>query len=185
MTKRSSSQVRSSVKPAPEFSSTALEIQDSPPLTSSLRSHRSTSPGDDASHLQQAGVLRWTRLALSLLLVGVGAAIVGCEGHALHAYNTTALDGAFFLPLWPANTDLRPTIGTLVAGTVVVASSLLYFLVALIPMVCIFICDRRSCNLTLSATLPHTLPPSVVLGEHDAGSRSNHIRNSLQYHGHQ
>ena len=137
MSKRSSSQLRSSVKPVPAFSSTALEIRDSPPLTSSLHSRNSASSVQESAYLRQAGLLRWARLGLSILLVGVGATIVGCEGHALHTYNMTALNGAFFLPLWPANADLRPTIGTLAAGAIVVASSLLYFLVALIPSVCI------------------------------------------------
>jgi hypothetical protein len=70
-----------------------------------------------------------------VLLLSVGAVIVGCEGHALHTYNMTTLEGGFFLPLWPANTDLRPTTGTIAAGVVIILSSLLYFLVALIPSV--------------------------------------------------
>jgi hypothetical protein len=136
MSTRSSSQVRGSVKPTPEFSSTALEIQNSPPLSSSLHSRHSASSAEESAYLRQAGLLRWTRLGLSVLLVGVGVTIVGCEGHALHSYNMTALNGAFFLPLWPANTDLRPTTGTLAAGAVMIISSLLYLLVALIPSVC-------------------------------------------------
>lgn len=135
MSQRSSSPVRTEVKPAPEFSSTALEIQSSPPLTSSLHSRHSASSAQESAYLRQAGLLRWARLALSVLLLSVGMVIVGCEGHALHAYNMTALEGGFFLPLWPANTDLRPTTGTIAAGAIIIFSSLLYFLIALIPSV--------------------------------------------------
>lgn len=137
MSDRSSSHVRNDVKQTPEFSSTALEIQNSPPLTSSLHSRHSASSAQESAYLRQASYLRWARLASSVLLMGVGAAIVGCEGHALHSYNMTALEGSFFLPLWPANTDLRPTTGTIAAGAVIILSSLMYFLVALIPSVSI------------------------------------------------
>ena len=135
MSERSSSHVRNDVKQTPEFSSTALEIQNSPPLTSSLHSRHSASSAQESAYLRQASYLRWARLATSVLLIGVGAVIVGCEGHALHEYNMTALEGGFFLPLWPANTDLRSTTGTIAAGAVIILSSLLYFLVALIPSV--------------------------------------------------
>lgn len=121
------------MKPAPEFSSTALEIQNSPPLTSSLHSRHSASSAQESAYLRHASLLRWARLALSVLLISIGAIVVGCEGHALHQYNMTALEGGFFLPLWPANTDLRPTTGVIAAGAVVILSSLMYFLVALIP----------------------------------------------------
>jgi hypothetical protein len=139
MSQHSSSQFPTSAKPVPEFSSTALEIQNSPPLTSSLHSRHSASSAQESAYLQQASRLRWTRLGLSALLIGVSATIIGCEGHALHAYNMTALPGGFFLPLWPANTDLRPTSGTIAAGAVVMLTSLVYFLVALIPSVRLFL----------------------------------------------
>jgi len=87
----------------------------------------------------------------------------------------TALNGAFFLPLWPANTDLSPTTGTVAAGAVVIISSLLYFLVALIPsprsrILYLNILFLLTTVLGLAATIFATTYSTVVTNN-DAGSR--------------
>lgn len=80
-------------------------------------------------------ILDWSRIALSLVLIAAGSAIVGCEGHALHTYNSTHLSNAWFLPLWPQHFDLRPSIGILVGGAVVIVTSCVYLICAILPAV--------------------------------------------------
>ena len=75
------------------------------------------------------------RIALSVLLLGAGAAIVGCEAHTLHSYNSTHLSDEWFLPLWPQYFDLRPTIGIMIGGAVVAATSLACLVCEVMPCV--------------------------------------------------
>lgn len=120
-------------QPSPAFSMT--------PLTNGKTSSSPTVKEDfgknDNNGLRQLQMLHWTRVALSVLVVGAAAAIVGCEGHALHTHNTTRLPAEFFLPLWPQNLDLRPTVAILAGGTVIMALGLFYLLVAILPSVSI------------------------------------------------
>jgi hypothetical protein len=88
-------------------------------------------------------IVRWSRIALcvsritvSILLVAAGAAIVGCEGHALRNFNATNLGAQFFLPLWPQQLDLTPTITILAVGGIIMTFNLIFLISAAIPYVC-------------------------------------------------
>lgn len=81
-------------------------------------------------------ILDIARLSLTVLGIAAAAAVVGCHAHTLHVYNSTRLDDAFFLPpLWPGEFDLRPTVGLLVGGAVVVLAGLIYILLGIVPVV--------------------------------------------------
>lgn len=80
-------------------------------------------------------IVDWSRIALALLLITAGSAAVGCEGHALYTYNSTHLSNEWFLPLWPQHFDLRPSVGILTGASVVIFTSCVYLMCAILPAV--------------------------------------------------
>jgi hypothetical protein len=91
---------------------------------------KTESPG-----LRRLRMLHWVRIAISIFVVGAGAAIVACEAHALHTYNVTNLSNQWFLPLWPQHFDLTPSVAILAGGAVILSMNLLYLASAIIPSV--------------------------------------------------
>lgn len=76
------------------------------------------------------------RLALTVLIVGAGAAVVGCAAHALSVYDGTRLGDDWAIPaLWPATLDARGTVGMVVGGAVVVAVGLGCLVLGVVPVV--------------------------------------------------
>ena len=129
--------------PSPAFSMTPLRPpgNDMDGRTSTSPTQESLEKNERAGH-RPSRLLRWGsialtvgRIAISTLLVAAGAAIVGCEGHALHSYNSTNLSNQWFLPLWPQHFDLRPTVTILAAGAVILSFNLFYLISACIPYV--------------------------------------------------
>jgi len=130
-----STRSRSNARKTASYDQTALEITPSPPLTSSLHSRNSATSAQESAYLRRVCLLKWTRLVLSVLTIAFGTALVGCEGHILRAYNATHLGRGWFLPLWPVGIDLKPDVGVLASGAIVILSSLVYIVVAVIPSV--------------------------------------------------
>ena len=62
------------------------------------------------------------RIGATLLALLMGLTILGVSADALNVYNTTNVSADFFLPLWPQDFDLRPTVA-LVAGAVFVTAT--------------------------------------------------------------
>ena len=129
------------VQPPPAFS--RMPLCDEEDGRTSTTPTRKSSPKNESLEHKHPRIVRWSRIALcvsriaiSILLVAVGAAIVGCEGHALQYFHATNLGAQFFLPLWPQNLDLTPTITILVVGGVILTFNLIYLISAAIPYVC-------------------------------------------------
>jgi hypothetical protein len=122
--------------PTPAYDASALLIQPSPLMTSSLHSRNSATSAQESAYLRRAGYLWWTRLSLTLLAIATAITAVSCEGHVLHRYNSTRLGDGFHLPpLWPSNVDVRPTLGVLISACIIVATSVVYLVWSLIPTV--------------------------------------------------
>ena len=122
--------------PTPAYNASALLIQPSPLMTPSLHSRNTATSMQESAYLRRAKYLRWTRSLLSILVVSASAAAVGCTGNVLHRYNSTHLESKFHLPpLWPSAVDVRPTLAVLILGCLIVAISIVYLAVSLIPAV--------------------------------------------------
>ena len=65
------------------------------------------------------------RVSLTALALLMGITIVGVSGDTLAVYNTTHISGDFFLPLWPEEFDLRPTVALVVGGIVVLLTNII------------------------------------------------------------
>jgi hypothetical protein len=124
------------VPPTPAYDASALLIQPSPLMTSSLHSRNSATTAQESAYLKQAKYLRLTRAALSALIIAAGIATVACEGHVLHRYNSTRPGSQYHLPpLWPVNVDIRPTLAILISAVLIVLMSLVYLVLSFIPTV--------------------------------------------------
>ncbi|KIY02473.1 uncharacterized protein Z520_02612 [Fonsecaea multimorphosa CBS 102226] len=120
--------------PTPAYDASALLIQPSPLLTSSLHSRNSATSAQESAYLRRAKWLRWTRAVLAILSTATATAAVGCEGHVLHRYNSTHMGSKWHLPpLWPTDVDVRPTLAILISATLILLLSLSYLIVSLIP----------------------------------------------------
>ena len=137
--------------------------QSLPPTREEFEEFKGDGPSDSQRKIR---VIDWSRIVLSLVLIAAGSAIVGCEGHALYTYNLMHLSDQWFLPLWPQHFDLRPSIGILIGGAVVILTSSLSLICALLPAVsdltapmhCLMQFSRLISGIVLSAfLLPH--PP--------------------------
>lgn len=127
------------VPPTPAYDASALLIQPSPLMTSSLHTRNSATSAQESAYLRQAKYLRWARAVLAGLVIAIGVAAVGCEGHVLHRYNSTHPARELNLPpLWPSNVDVRPTIAILASTCLIVSFSLVYLVWSLIPTVSSF-----------------------------------------------
>ncbi|MCJ1269814.1 hypothetical protein MMC22_009707 [Lobaria immixta] len=73
------------------------------------------------------------RVATSLITLALSIAIIACADNSLRAYTSTNFGGEWFLPLWPAKVDLRPTHAVLACGVVILVSSVAYLAAALFP----------------------------------------------------
>ncbi|KAM0472647.1 hypothetical protein ACHAPX_008608 [Trichoderma viride] len=60
-----------------------------------------------------------SRIALTVLALAAGITILGVSANGLLVYHETSLPADFYLSLWPAQFDLRPT-AALIAGGVIV-----------------------------------------------------------------
>ena len=88
-----------------------------------------------SKHQKWTKLLSSIRIATSLITLALSIAIIACADNSLRAYTSTNLGGEFFLPLWPAKVDLRPTRAVLACGTVILVSSVVYLAAALSPSV--------------------------------------------------
>ena len=105
--------------------------------SSTTGSYHASYASDEAesSFLRRDRYLRVVRLGLAALIFSLGVSIIGCEGVPLHHYRQTSVYEQAWLPLWPLNLDVRPTIAILACGCVVAALNLVYIVVALLPSV--------------------------------------------------
>jgi hypothetical protein len=157
--------------PGYNTASMEMQLQPSPafstmPLCYGEDGRTSTTPTresfqkNDSLERKHPRIVRWSRIALcvsriavSILLVAAGAAIVGCEGHALQNFNATNLGAQFFLPLWPQDLDLTPTITILVVGGVILTFNLIYLISTAIQYVCPLPVPSYGAPLNLQETL--------------------------------
>lgn len=105
--------------------------------SSTTDSYHASYASDEAesSFLRRDRYLRVVRLGLAVLIFSLGVSIIGCEAAPLHHYRQTSIYEQAWLPLWPLNLDVRPTIAILACGCVVAALNLVYIVVALLPSV--------------------------------------------------
>lgn len=145
----------------PSFSSSSLHGQ-SPPAYST-----STEDILSAKYQRWSKLLNAIRIATAVITLIISVPIVGTTGNSLKAYQSTNVGGKMYLPLWPANVDLRPTHSILACGIVVMIWSLIYLIASFFPSVCHppFPSPPHlpALSLTIIQASPKTSPPQPSL----------------------
>ncbi|KKK12245.1 hypothetical protein ARAM_004862 [Aspergillus rambellii] len=91
------------------------------------------SDAEESSFLKQTRYLRWIRIGLAFIILGVSVSLIACEAVPYRYYKKTSSYERVELYLWPLNLDIRPTIAMLACGCVVAFLSLFFIVVALLP----------------------------------------------------
>ncbi|TVY83264.1 hypothetical protein LSUE1_G002159 [Lachnellula suecica] len=92
----------------------------------------------DAGHQKSAKSARAAesvRLALTALALLSSITILGTAGDTLSVFNNTHLGEDYFLPLWPSDFDLRPTVALVVCSVIVFVASALSLTASKLPAV--------------------------------------------------
>lgn len=95
---------------------------------------------DDAAYqksVRTARLVESIRLGLTALALLAGITIVGTSADTLSVYNTTHLGEDYFLPLWPSDFDIRPTIALVTCGAIIFVTSAISIVVSKLPPVSI------------------------------------------------
>lgn len=143
----------------PSFSSSSQHGQ-SPPAYSTK-----TEDILSAKYQRWSKLLNAIRIATAAIMLIIAVPIIGTTGNSLKAYQSTNLGGKMYLPLWPANVDLRPTHSILACGVVVTTWSLIYLIASFFPSVRLppFPPTLSAFSLTIIQASPKTPPPQHPL----------------------
>jgi len=95
-------------------------------------------------------LLSSAQLVLSAVALAAGVTVLGVSADALKIFDDTHLPSEYFLPLWPADVDVRPVQGMVAAGTIVTVMSL----VSLV---------RGRVSMTRDKPLLHMIPSLLAL----------------------
>lgn len=95
----------------------------------------STEDAQSSKYQKMFKLLSSIRVATSLITLALSIAVTACADNSLRAYASTNLGKEWFLPLWPAKVDLRPTHAVLACGIVILVLSVAYLAAALFPSV--------------------------------------------------
>jgi len=91
---------------------------------------------DDVAYqksVRTARLVESVRLGLTALAFLAGITIVGTSADTLSVYNTTHLGQDYFLPLWPSDFDIRPTIALVTCGAIIFVASAVSIVVSKLP----------------------------------------------------
>jgi len=77
------------------------------------------------------------RFALTLLALLAGITVLGTSADTLAVYNKTHLSPDFFISLWPAEFDIRPTTALIICSAIIFLFSAISLVVMKVPSVSI------------------------------------------------
>ncbi|ORY69913.1 uncharacterized protein BCR38DRAFT_420398 [Pseudomassariella vexata] len=86
------------------------------------------------SQLRSIRLVDSIRVGLMAVALLSGLTILGTSGDALAVYNTTHLSADFYLPLWPDQFDLRPTVALVVSSAIVVLTNIISLVFSKVDM---------------------------------------------------
>jgi hypothetical protein len=94
-------------------------------------------PSDAGNEKQHRTVLvvQSVRFALTLLALLAGITILATTADTISVYNMTRLGADFFISLWPAKFDIRPTIAFIVCSSIIFLASTISLVVMKVPAV--------------------------------------------------
>jgi len=109
-------------------------LDDKPESTSSMTEFEGP-PVEQQKATKMIRLVESARLGLTVLALLSAVAIVGTSAETLGVYNKTHIGEDYFLPLWPTDFDIRPTIALITCGAIIVLTSAISVAVSKIPAV--------------------------------------------------
>ncbi|KAJ4424300.1 hypothetical protein N0V82_001000 [Gnomoniopsis sp. IMI 355080] len=73
------------------------------------------------------------RIGCTTLALLAGLTIMGLSGNAIYVYNSTRLEAAGWLSIWPASFDLRPTVALVAGSSIVTVANIAGLLCSKVP----------------------------------------------------
>lgn len=119
---------QTSVQSSPDFSQYGQSPSISPPAYTT----------DDLLAAKYHKISRWTLLARTMIAVltfCLSVAVIGCSADSLQEFSSSQSQLELMPPLWPMVVDLRPTHAVLACGIIMLVFSLVYLVLAFIPIV--------------------------------------------------
>jgi hypothetical protein len=116
-----------------------------------------------------ARVVESVRFGMTLLALLAGLTILGTSADTLSVYNKTHLGAEFFISLWPAEFDIRPTTALIICSAIIFLASTISLVVMKVPAVrspgfsltpLSLILNCRSETTPLSTVMSPSPPPS-------------------------
>jgi hypothetical protein len=110
----------------------------SPPASISGSTGSSTtfaSDHDESRYLDKTRWLRLLRLGLAGATMAVSLVAVALESHSLREYHRTSAYAKWWLDLWPARLDQRPSVASIACGVIIFAMAAGYIVAAMLPSV--------------------------------------------------
>lgn len=92
--------------------------------------------------LKMARVVESVGTGLTVLALLAAITIVGTASDALAVYNTTSLGDEYFLPLWPADFNMRPSVALVACGSIIILASAASLVVSRISAVSTPLCFK-------------------------------------------
>ncbi|KAI0834909.1 hypothetical protein F5Y06DRAFT_144743 [Hypoxylon sp. FL0890] len=110
-------------------------------------------------YMKKIRVVDAARIGLTGLALLCGFTILGTSADTLAVYNATHLPGDFYLPLWPDQFDLRPTIALVVGSSIVVFAHLVSLLFSKVQV----LRNRTAVHSSLSLVTPFVSFTAVMI----------------------
>ncbi|PGG98193.1 hypothetical protein AJ80_09571 [Polytolypa hystricis UAMH7299] len=105
----------------------------SPPSDSGSQTASFASNEEESTYLVRSRLLHWTRVGLSVMIIGAAAAAAGLEGRPLHYFHQTRPYSDLWLYLWPEHLDLRPSHAAVACAGIITFLTLCYLVVSFLP----------------------------------------------------
>lgn len=99
-----------------------------------------------------------SRIALTVLALAAGITILGVSANGLLVYHETHLPAEFYLSLWPAQFDLRPTAALIAGGVIVTVANVVSLFFSKIQAVSTYMHVLGN-----YITIPFEYPASIVI----------------------
>jgi hypothetical protein len=100
-----------------------------------LSSHEYTPSSSSTLQAHKSNVVSSIGFGTNVLSLLTAITILGTAGDILSVYNTTHLGEDFFLPLWPTDFDIRPSVALVTCAAIITVSSIVGLVGAKVPAV--------------------------------------------------
>lgn len=97
--------------------------------------HEYTPSSSSTLQPKRSNIVASVGLGVNVLSLLSAITILGTAGDVLSVYNATHLGDEFFLPIWPADFDIRPSVALVTCAAIITFSNIISIVAAKVPAV--------------------------------------------------